>query len=98
VFVGPLVRQRETLRLMREAAGALGAAWPDAVVLEGLAEGPFEIIMKHHVRPRLPDDAALRALASDVRGASGEARAVALNALFDGLRPQTGAVRHRLHT
>jgi broad specificity phosphatase PhoE len=83
VYVGPLVRQRETLRLMREAAGAGAAAWPEAIVLDGLAEGPYELVMKHHVRPRLPHDESARSLADAVRGASGEARAVALNALFD---------------
>jgi len=95
VYVGPLVRQLETLRLMREAAGALGAAWPTATVLDGLAEGPFEVLMKQHVRPRLPDDEALRALASAVRAASGEARAVALNTLFDYMAVlwRRGAIR-----
>jgi broad specificity phosphatase PhoE len=84
VYVGPLKRQLETLRLMREAAGPLGAAWPDAVVLEGLAEGPFEALMRHHVRPRLPHDAALQAIAKRVRGATapGE-RDTALGELFD---------------
>jgi broad specificity phosphatase PhoE len=95
VYVGPLVRQLETLRLMREAAGPFGAAWPSASVLEGLAEAPFEILMKQHVRPRLAQDEQLRALALGVRGASGEARTTALNALFDAMavRWRRGEIR-----
>ena len=39
IYVGPLRRQLETLRLMREAAGEVGAGWPVAEVLDGLSEG-----------------------------------------------------------
>jgi broad specificity phosphatase PhoE len=84
VYVGPLVRQLETLRLMREAAGPLGAAWPAATLLDGLAEAPFEALMKQHVRPRLPHDPSLQAIATAVRGAVDEtARSAALSTLFD---------------
>lgn len=96
VYVGPLVRQLETLRLMREAAGSLGADWPAATMLEGLAEGPFETLMRQHVRPRLAQDAELRAIATTVRGAVGEeARSVALSTLFDymAVRWRRGEVR-----
>ncbi len=85
IYVGPLRRQLETLRLMREAAGEVAGGWPQPVVLDGLAEGPFEPLMKQHVRPRLPHDAALEALALRVREAAGkpDVRDRALNELFD---------------
>ena len=84
VYVGPLRRQVETLRLMREAAGVVGAAWPESVTLEGLAEGPFEALMKEHIRPRLSSDAGLREIAQQVRGANDSGgRDGALSQLFD---------------
>jgi broad specificity phosphatase PhoE len=84
VYVGPLRRQLETLRLMRQAAGAVGAAWPEAVVLDGLAEGPFEHLMRQHVRPRLPQDTRLLAIAQQIRSPSAPgARDAALTELFD---------------
>lgn len=84
VYVGPLRRQLETLRLMRESAGGVGAAWPEARVLDGLAEGPFETLMRQHIRPRLPHDAVLQRLAQQIR-ASNESgvRDAALDGLFD---------------
>src|SRR5262245_4817205 len=60
VYVGPLKRQRETWRLMCEAAGAWAQQWPEARVLDGLAEGPFEVLMKAHLRPRIKLDVALQ--------------------------------------
>src|SRR4029077_15829933 len=51
VYVGPLRRQLPTLRWMREAAAPYGAPWPVERVLPGLAEGPFEMLMKRHLRP-----------------------------------------------
>jgi broad specificity phosphatase PhoE len=84
VYVGPHRRQLETLRLMREAAGPVGASWPEASMLEALAEGPFELLMKNHVRPRLASDAGLQAIARDVKAATEPvARDAALGALFD---------------
>src|SRR3954454_21579116 len=84
VYVGPLRRQLETLRLMREAAAEVGSAWPDATVLEGLAEGPFERLMKNYVRPHLAQDPQLHAIVQALRGAvDARARDEALNALFD---------------
>src|SRR4051812_10321464 len=53
VYVGPLRRQLHTLQLMREAAGTAAANWPAERVLEGLAEGPFEALLKQYTRPRL---------------------------------------------
>jgi broad specificity phosphatase PhoE len=96
VYVGPLVRQLETQRLMREGAGSLGASWPAATVLDGLAEGPFEALMKQHVRPRLPHDTDLQVIAQAVRGAADEAaRSAALSQLFDYMAVlwQRGEVR-----
>jgi broad specificity phosphatase PhoE len=84
VYVGPLRRQLETLRLMREAAAEVGSAWPEATVLDGLAEGPFEPLMKKHVRPRLPQDPQMQAIVQAMRGAADpRARDEALNSLFD---------------
>jgi broad specificity phosphatase PhoE len=83
VYVGPLVRQRETYRLMREAASALGARWPEPIVLDGLAEGPFEALMKNFVRPRLSHDPIVQALAQQIRAQeTPEALANALRGLF----------------
>ena len=62
VFVGPHRRQQETLRIARDAAGAVGAAWPDPLVVEGLAEAPYEVLVKSHLLPRLAHDAKLAAM------------------------------------
>jgi len=84
VYVGPLRRQVETLRLMRESASEVGAGWPEAVTLQGLAEGPFELLMRHHIRPRLGSDAGLLEIAQRVRGANDAGgRDGALSQLFD---------------
>jgi broad specificity phosphatase PhoE len=84
VYVGPLRRQRETLRLMREAAAEVGRAWPEETVLDGLAEGPFEMLMRNHVRPRLAHDARVQALAQVIRQPPQPgAREAALAGLFD---------------
>src|SRR5262245_54747955 len=84
VYVGPLRRQLETLRLMREAAAEVGSAWPAATVLDGLAEGPVEPLMKNYVRPRLPEDPQLQVIVQALRDAvDARVRDEALNALFD---------------
>lgn len=84
VYVGPLRRQLETLRLMREAAADVGSAWPEATVLDGLAEGPFEPLMKKYVRPRLAQDPQLQVIVQALRGAAdARTRDEALNSLFD---------------
>ncbi|HMI90227.1 MAG TPA: histidine phosphatase family protein [Polyangiales bacterium] len=72
VYVGPLRRQRETWRLMREAAGPWGQRWPAEQVLDGLAEGPFELLMKTHLRPHLKLDKALQELLAKSRQGAGE--------------------------
>jgi broad specificity phosphatase PhoE len=82
VYVGPLRRQRETWRLMREAAGPWGEAWPAEHVLDGLAEGPFEVLMKTHLRPRIKLDAALQELLAQSRQ-SERAQVEAIQAMFD---------------
>jgi broad specificity phosphatase PhoE len=84
VYVGPLRRQRETLRLMQEAAAEVGSAWPAAIVLDGLAEGPFEPLMKNCVRPRLAQDPQMQVIVQAMRGAP-DARThdETLNVLFD---------------
>ena len=84
VYVGPLRRQRETWRLMREAAGGWADAWPEAHVLDGLAEGPFEVLMKTHLRPRIKVDPALQALLAQSRQSEDErTRMEAVQAMFD---------------
>lgn len=84
LYVGPLKRQRETLRLMREAAGEAGTAWPEETVLEGLAEAPHDVVLKQHLMPRLPDDAALAAKLAAVQAATDRpARQRAMNLVFD---------------
>jgi broad specificity phosphatase PhoE len=84
VYVGPLKRQRETWRLMREAAGEWAAEWPEAQLLDGLAEGPFEALMKAHLRPRIKIDPALQALLAHSRQSEDEAaRMAALQGMFD---------------
>src|SRR5687767_10561982 len=81
LYVGPLVRQRETFRLMREAAGPVGASWPEPVSLDGLAEGPFETLMRNFVRPRLSHDAKVQGFAAEIRAkASPESVAEAVRA------------------
>jgi broad specificity phosphatase PhoE len=81
VYVGPLKRQLETLRLMREAAGAWAEQWPEARVLPGLAEGPFEPLMKVHLRPRIKIDPELQALRARMRG-DDASQVEALNGIF----------------
>jgi len=69
---------------MREAAGSVGAGWPEAVVLEGLAEAPFEPLLKQHMVPRLPSDAKLQAQLENIQAASdADARATAMFELFE---------------
>lgn len=86
VYVGPLRRQRETLCLMREAAGPWAERWPEAHVLDGLAEGPFELLMKTHLRLRIKVDPAMQALLSQMKSAADEAgRAAAVSAMYDRL-------------
>jgi broad specificity phosphatase PhoE len=72
IYVGPLKRQRETMRLMREAAGACAAAWPDAHVLDGLAEGPFELLYKKYLFERMESDPVVRDLVERLRAAPAE--------------------------
>jgi len=84
IYVGPLRRQLETLRLMREAAGEVGVSWPVAEVLDGLSEGPFETLMKTYAARRLATDAVLQRHAEAFRGALDDAaREVALSSIFE---------------
>ena len=86
IYCGPLQRQADTLRIMREAAGATAARWPTTVVLDGLAEAPLEAIMRHCLAERLPGDVALQGLLHAL-GASTEpgASALALESLLSYL-------------
>jgi broad specificity phosphatase PhoE len=84
VYVGPLRRQRETWRLLREAAGPWAETWPAEQVLAGLAEGPFEVLMKTHLRPRIKLDVALQELLAKSRaGGPEDAQMAALQGMFD---------------
>ena len=84
VYVGPLKRQRETWRLMREGAAAWAEQWPEAHVLEGLAEGPFEVLMKAHLRPRIKVDPTLQELLARSRSGQGaDVDMEALQGMFD---------------
>lgn len=83
VYVGPLKRQLDTERLMRQAAGEVARTWPEAHVLEDLAEGPYEALFKVYARAHAKRDAALQALITALRGAADEAeRATRLDALI----------------
>jgi broad specificity phosphatase PhoE len=77
VYVGPLRRQRETLRLMREAGGA----WPAETVLEALAEGPFELLFKKYLSERLESDPVVKSHAERLRDAP-EQRDEIVEAIF----------------
>lgn len=84
LYCGPLVRQRDTLRLMREAAGAVGAAWPQARVLDALAEAPIEALMRKCLPERLTHDQTLQSLVADLGdGSDVERMRRAFEALFE---------------
>ena len=84
VYVGPHKRQLDTLRLMREGATPAGVAWPEATLLEGLAEGPFETLFKVYLRPRIKLDQVLQAQMDALKVAADDsARQLALEAMFD---------------
>ena len=70
VFVGPHRRQQETLRIARIAAGAVGAGWPEPIAIEGLAEAPYEILVKSHLVPLLATDKKLKAMAETLGSAA----------------------------
>lgn len=84
VYVGPHKRQLDTLRLMREGAGPAGVAWPEATLLEGLAEGPYEVLFKVYLRPRIKLDAVLQEQMGALKVAADDAaRQLALESMFD---------------
>jgi broad specificity phosphatase PhoE len=84
VYVGPLKRQLDTLRLMREMAEPQGVRWPEAVVHPGLAEGPFELLYKSYLRACLKTDRPLQERLAQMRSAADDGqRQVALEAMFD---------------
>jgi len=84
VYVGPLRRQLDTLRLMRESSEPSGLRWPDASVLDGLAEGPFEVLFKQYLRPRIKLDETLQGLLETLKAAPDDgAREVAMDAMFE---------------
>jgi broad specificity phosphatase PhoE len=66
IYCGPLARQRDTLTHMRAAAGEVGAAWPQAVILAELAEAPIEALARHCMTERIATDAKLQALTSEL--------------------------------
>jgi len=57
--------------------------WPEATLLEGLAEGPFEVLFKVYLRPRIKLDAELQAGMARLKDAADEpARQLALEGMF----------------
>ena len=82
VFVGPLERQQHTLSLAREAAAERGVRWPPEIMLEGLAEAPYELIVKEHTLSRLPGDHALEALLGKLHLATGDEREAVMMEIF----------------
>lgn len=83
VYVGPHKRQLDTLRLMRQGAQPSGVRWPEATLLEGLAEGPFEVLFKVYLRPRIKQDAGLQAQMEALKAAADDAaRQAALEHMF----------------
>jgi broad specificity phosphatase PhoE len=84
VYVGPHDRQFQTLQIARAAAGAVGAGWPEPIMVEGLAEAPYEVLIKNHLVPRLAEDPHLMALANALGSAAEtHARDAAMRAIWD---------------
>jgi len=82
--VGPHLRQHETLRIARAAAGEIGASWPEPVLVEGLAEAPYEVLVKSHLVPRLATDPKLIAMAEALRlAADADARDAVVRTIWD---------------
>ena len=65
IYCGPLTRQLDTLAHMRRAAGDVGAAWPQTVILAELAEAPLERLARHCMTERIASDPTLAGLMSD---------------------------------
>lgn len=82
VYVGPLKRQLDTERLMREAAGDVGRAWPTPEVIDDLAEGPFEALFKTYARAHAKRDLALQRLVAALRSADDATRDASLDAFI----------------
>jgi len=61
VYVGPRKRQRDTARLMIEAARELGEAWPDPVELATLDEYPVEPLFRRNLPSLLLEEPELGA-------------------------------------
>lgn len=72
VYCGPLLRQRDTLGHMRRAAGAHARAWPDEIILDGLAEAPFDQMVKRGLLPLMAQDPQLVVLVEGLQAASGD--------------------------
>lgn len=84
LYCGPLRRQQDTLRLMREGAGAFSARWPQAIELDALAEAPLEAVMRQCLPERMLTDSTLTALIAAIGDGSDQARAKAgFDALLD---------------
>jgi broad specificity phosphatase PhoE len=81
IYCGPLARQLDTLTHMRNAAGDVGAAWPEAVILAELAEAPIEALARHCMTERLATDVKLQALFREL----GSGRRMGDNAFFEAV-------------
>lgn len=60
VFTGPLDRQRDTVRAMREGATAAGGVLPDEVVLDELREYPAIALLRQGLPVLCEEDVELR--------------------------------------
>ena len=77
IYCGPLTRQLDTLAHMRRAAGDVGQAWPEAVILPELSEAPIEMLARHCMTERLATDPKLAALVNELLSGKRSANDVA---------------------
>jgi broad specificity phosphatase PhoE len=75
IYCGPLSRQVNTLRLMREAGGETARGWPETLSLDSLAEAPIEAVVKQCLPARLSIDPHLQALVRELGDGTDKARA-----------------------
>lgn len=74
LYCGPLKRQRDTLSLMRQAAGPAATSWPEAISLEALAEAPIEALVRHAFTDRIAHDVQMQQFLREIGDGSDKAR------------------------